>query len=100
MTSNTASASVRQLVCVVFERVAVEKTSGKPLVTDFDRSIAISTVWEIIDGTRDCISPTKRYHKKSPRNLDPSTLDAYLLFQVVKFLFNSVLYSRSVTESG
>lgn len=35
MTSNTASASVRQLVCVVFERVAVEKTSGKPLVTDF-----------------------------------------------------------------
>jgi hypothetical protein len=62
--SNTASASVRQLVCVVFDRVTTIKTGGEPL------------------------SPTRLIHKNAPKNLEPSVLDAYLLFQDLCQLMN------------
>lgn len=69
-TINTAGATVRQLVSLVFERVVVEETgSGE------------------VENREVNIEELKLATSVAPKGLKPCAADAYLLFQVSEFVF-------------
>lgn len=70
-TINTAGATVRQLVSLVFERVIAEDTQNSGQPAQGDNSLEELKV------------PTNQ----APKGLKPCAADAYLMFQVHKLLF-------------
>lgn len=66
---NTAGATIRQLVSLVFERLATEIDANKKDATDLSVDVDINSLRQI--------------RNLPPKGLTPTAADAFLMFQVI-----------------
>ena len=90
-TNNTASATIRQLVCALFERVQTEdqtpnQCKSQSIESIFVLSVNVLTANKVHDIKFDDI----KSGKYTPISLQPSASDAFFFFQVNTFFSKQI----------